>query len=150
MIRAMAVNEITFLILVVVISLEIGALTAYLIENRKFSRLREKYQRTLVELDFERKAAVAREASFEETTDTVAAKSAGVTSVFFNGAQWDLPWLNKIFPGDERYPHKPDVVVNDFAEFWALVLACRRKEAVDDSRRGRRIHVESGDATRKL
>jgi len=86
----------------------------------------------------------------DSTTDTIAAKSAGVTSVFFNGAQWDLPWLNKIFPGNERYPHKPDVVVNDFAEFWALVLACRRKEAVDDSRRGRRIHVESGDATRKL
>ncbi|TGD74858.1 HAD family hydrolase [Mangrovimicrobium sediminis] len=61
----------------------------------------------------------------DSTTDTIAAKVAGVTSVFFNGAQWDLPWLNKIFPGDERYPHKPDVVVNDFAEFWALVLACR-------------------------
>ena len=58
------------------------------------------------------------------TTDTVAAKTAGVTSVFFNGAQWDQPWLNKIFPGSARYPHKPDVVVNDFAEFWALVLAC--------------------------
>ena len=67
MIRAMAVNEITFLILVIVISLEIGALTAYLIENRKFNRLREKYQRVLVELDFERKAGVAREATFEET-----------------------------------------------------------------------------------
>jgi DNA recombination protein RmuC len=67
----MAVNEITFLILVIVISLEIGALTAYLIENRKFNRLREKYQRTLMELDFERKAAVAREAGFEETTRTL-------------------------------------------------------------------------------
>ncbi len=63
----------------------------------------------------------------DSTTDTVAAKSAGFTSVFFNGAQWDLPWLNKIFPGSARYPHKPDVVVNDFAEFWALVLACRDK-----------------------
>ncbi len=63
----------------------------------------------------------------DSTTDTIAAKTAGVTSVFFNGAQWDLPWLNKIFPGNERYPSKPDVVVNDFAEFWALVLACRRK-----------------------
>ncbi len=63
----------------------------------------------------------------DSTTDTAAAKRAGVTSVFFNGAQWDLPWLNKIFPGSERFPHKPDVVVNDFAEFWALVLACRRK-----------------------
>ncbi|MEH6590052.1 MAG: HAD-IA family hydrolase [Halioglobus sp.] len=65
----------------------------------------------------------------DSTTDTIAAKSAGVTSVFFNGAQWDLPWLNTIFPGTERYPHKPDVVVNDFAEFWALVLACRDRGA---------------------
>jgi phosphoglycolate phosphatase len=63
----------------------------------------------------------------DSTTDTIAARSAGVTSVFFNGAQWDLPWLNKIFPGSPRYPHKPDVVVNDFSEFWALVLACRDK-----------------------
>ncbi len=64
----------------------------------------------------------------DSTTDTVAAKTAGVTSVFFNGAQWDQPWLNTIFPGDERYPHKPDVVVNDFAEFWALVLACQEAD----------------------
>jgi phosphoglycolate phosphatase len=61
----------------------------------------------------------------DSTTDTASAKRAGVTSVFFNGAQWDLPWLQKIFPGTPRHPHKPDVVVNDFSEFWALVLACR-------------------------
>lgn len=60
----------------------------------------------------------------DSTTDVIASKVAGVTSVFFNGAQWDQPWLNKIFPGNDKYPHKPDVVVNDFAEFWALVLAC--------------------------
>jgi len=60
----------------------------------------------------------------DSTTDTIAAKSAGITSVFFNGAQWDQPWLNRIFPGNERYPYKPDVVVNDFAEFWAMTLAC--------------------------
>ena len=60
----------------------------------------------------------------DSTTDTIAARNAGATSVFFNGAQWDQPWLNTIFPGNPRYPHKPDVVVNDFAEFWALVLAC--------------------------
>ncbi|MCG8672960.1 MAG: HAD-IA family hydrolase [Pseudomonadales bacterium] len=60
----------------------------------------------------------------DSTTDTIAAKRAGQTSVFFNGAQWDLPWLEKIFPGSETHPHKPDVVVNDFSEFWALVLAC--------------------------
>lgn len=60
----------------------------------------------------------------DSTTDVIAAKRAGLTAVFFNGAQWDLPWLNKIFPGTHKHPHKPDVVVNDFSEFWALVLAC--------------------------
>ena len=60
----------------------------------------------------------------DSTTDVIAAKRAGMTSVFFNGAQWDLPWLNRIFPGTHKHPDKPDVVVNDFAEFWALVLAC--------------------------
>ena len=63
----------------------------------------------------------------DSTTDVVAAKTAGITSVFFNGAQWDLPWLNKIFPGTEQYPYKPDVVVNDFSEFWAMVLSCRMR-----------------------
>lgn len=61
----------------------------------------------------------------DSTTDTISAKKAHVTSVFFNGAQWDQEWLDKIFPGTERHPHKPDVVVNDFGEFWALTLACR-------------------------
>jgi phosphoglycolate phosphatase len=60
----------------------------------------------------------------DSTTDMIAAKRAGMTAVFFNGAQWDLPWLHKIFPGTRRHPEKPDVVVNDFSEFWALVLAC--------------------------
>jgi len=60
----------------------------------------------------------------DSTTDTIAAKRAGMTNVFFNGAQWDSPWLGKIFPGTEKHPYKPDVVVNDFSEFWALVLAC--------------------------
>ncbi|PSF07161.1 HAD family hydrolase [Marinobacter fuscus] len=60
----------------------------------------------------------------DSTTDIIAAKRAGMTAVFFNGAQWDLPWLNRIFPGTHKHPDKPDVVVNDFSEFWALVLAC--------------------------
>ena len=60
----------------------------------------------------------------DSTTDVIAAKRAGMTSVFFNGAQWDQPWLNRIFPGTHKHPDKPDVVVNDFSEFWALVLAC--------------------------
>ncbi|HEA53766.1 HAD family hydrolase [Marinobacter antarcticus] len=60
----------------------------------------------------------------DSTTDVIAAKRAGMTSVFFNGAQWDQPWLNQIFPATHKHPDKPDVVVNDFSEFWALVLAC--------------------------
>jgi phosphoglycolate phosphatase len=60
----------------------------------------------------------------DSTTDVIAAKRAGMTAVFFNGAQWDQPWLNQIFPGTHKHPDKPDVVVNDFSEFWALVLAC--------------------------
>ncbi|RLU02157.1 MAG: HAD family hydrolase [Ketobacter sp.] len=64
----------------------------------------------------------------DSTTDIIAAKTGGFTGVFFNGAQWDLNWLQTIFPGNERYPHKPDVVVNDFSEFWALVLACLRND----------------------
>ena len=59
----------------------------------------------------------------DSTTDVVAAREAGMTAVFFNGAKWDAAWLHKIFPGSERHPHQPDVVVADFSEFFALVLA---------------------------
>lgn len=75
-------------------------------------------------------AQLGREAAMDiwyvgdSTTDIVASKLGGFTGVFFNGAQWDQNWLTTIFPGSPRYPHKPDVVVNDFSEFWALVLAC--------------------------
>ncbi|MGC1507371.1 HAD family hydrolase [Ketobacter sp.] len=63
----------------------------------------------------------------DSTTDVIAAKTGLFTSVFFNGAQWDQTWLHKIFPGNQRFPHQPDVVVNDFSEFWALTLACLRR-----------------------
>ena len=63
----------------------------------------------------------------DSTTDVISTKRAGMTSVFFNGAQWDQPWLETIFPASEKYPHQPDVVVNDYSEFWALVLACLNK-----------------------
>lgn len=64
----MTINEITFLILAIVISLEIGALAAYLIENRKYNRLRDKYTRLLTALEYERKVAVHKEATYRETT----------------------------------------------------------------------------------
>ena len=57
----------------------------------------------------------------DSTTDTVAAKSAGVTSIFYNGAGWDQHWLDKIFPGTVRHPHQPDAVVRDSAELLGLV-----------------------------
>ena len=75
----------------------------------------------------------------DSTTDVSAAKQAGMTSVFFNGAQWDLPWLEKIFPGTPQYPYRPDVVVNDFSEFWALVLACLNHIASAKEREQARI-----------
>jgi phosphoglycolate phosphatase len=80
----------------------------------------------------------------DSTTDTIAAKRAGITSVFFNGAQWDLPWLQKIFPGTERHPHKPDVVVNDFTELWELVHACWERDSRRHVREVPRIPLLTG------
>lgn len=60
----------------------------------------------------------------DSTTDTVAAKEGGVISIFYNGAHWDTAWLDKIFPGTNKHPHKPDAVVNNFAEFMQLVESC--------------------------
>ena len=57
----------------------------------------------------------------DSTTDIIAAKRAGVTAVFYNGAGWDTEWIDKIFPGTVKHPHKPDTVVNNFREFMHLV-----------------------------
>ncbi len=57
----------------------------------------------------------------DSTTDIIAAKKAGVTSVFYNGAKWEPDWVAKIFPGTKNHPHQPDYVVNDFNEFLELV-----------------------------
>ena len=59
----------------------------------------------------------------DSTTDTVAAKEAGVTNIFYNGANWDDNWLMKIFPGTTKHPHKPDYIVHNFSEFKSLVEA---------------------------
>ncbi|MGI9224863.1 MAG: HAD family hydrolase [Woeseiaceae bacterium] len=60
----------------------------------------------------------------DSTTDVIAAKRAGITSVFFNGAGWDHAWINKIFPGTEGHPHQPDAIVDSFAEFKWLFEEC--------------------------
>lgn len=52
----------------------------------------------------------------DSTTDIVAAKEAGVTAVFYNGAQWDEAWMNRIFPRTPRHPHAPDFVVSSLAD----------------------------------
>lgn len=60
----------------------------------------------------------------DSTTDTIAAKEAGVFNVFYNGAHWDREWLNKIFPCTDKHPHKPDLVVDNFREFMQVVEMC--------------------------
>ncbi len=67
----MQMNEITFLILVIVISLEIGAVTAYLMENRKYDKLRYRYARLVEAYRYERKASEQQTALFEQTTATL-------------------------------------------------------------------------------
>lgn len=63
----------------------------------------------------------------DSTTDTIAAKEAGVTSIFFNGANWDERWMDQIFPGTEKHPHVPDAIVNNFSEFESLVVRSHSK-----------------------
>lgn len=72
----------------------------------------------------------------DSTTDTVAAKEAGVTSIFYNGAQWDAAWMNKIFPCTNKHPHAPDAVVNHFRELIQLVESSG--SGIDYSASGRR------------
>lgn len=56
----------------------------------------------------------------DSTTDVIAAKRAGVTSIFYNGAHWDQVWLDKIFPGTVSHPHQPDGVVDSIGELVEL------------------------------
>jgi phosphoglycolate phosphatase len=57
----------------------------------------------------------------DSTTDMIAAKEAGITGIFYNGAHWDQEWINKIFPGTVTHPHQPDAVVDNFKELMHLV-----------------------------
>lgn len=56
----------------------------------------------------------------DSTTDVIAAKQAGVTAVFYNGAGWDRAWIDRIFPGTIRHPHVPDAVVGSLGDLNAL------------------------------
>ena len=57
----------------------------------------------------------------DSVADVTAGKSAGVTTVFYNGAAWNRSWIDKIFPGTEKYPHRPDAVVTNLDELAALI-----------------------------
>jgi phosphoglycolate phosphatase len=60
----------------------------------------------------------------DSTTDTASAKSAGITSVFYNGTHWDQAWLDNIFPGTPDHPYKPDAVIERFQDLTKLVRDC--------------------------
>ncbi|MGB1220634.1 MAG: HAD family hydrolase [Alcanivoracaceae bacterium] len=47
----------------------------------------------------------------DSTTDIIAARRAGITPIFYNGAGWSQAWIDKIFPGSARHPHRPEAVV---------------------------------------
>ncbi len=57
----------------------------------------------------------------DSTSDTVTAKTAGITSIFFNGAQGNAEWIKTIFPGTAAHPHQPDCVVKSHRELLKLV-----------------------------
>lgn len=56
----------------------------------------------------------------DSTTDVIAAKEAGITSIFYNGAGWPQSWLDKIFPDTIKHPHRPDAVVGSIADLTSL------------------------------
>mgnify|MGYP000223847182 CR=1 FL=1 len=64
----------------------------------------------------------------DSTTDVIAAGEAGITSIFYNGANWSDNWLDKIFPGTLRHPHRPDAVVNSIAEVTRLARLMRAQQ----------------------
>jgi DNA recombination protein RmuC len=64
-------NETAFLILVIVISLGIGAITTYLLALRKYNRLRIKHSRLLEDYRHERSNAEQKEALYKQTTESL-------------------------------------------------------------------------------
>lgn len=61
----------------------------------------------------------------DSTTDVIAAREAGVTAVFYNGAGWDQAWIDKIFPGTVSHPHRPHAVVDNISELLELARHMR-------------------------
>lgn len=57
----------------------------------------------------------------DSTADVTAGKRAGVTTLFYNGAAWKPAWIDKIFPGTPKFPHRPDGVVANLDELLRYV-----------------------------
>ncbi len=70
----------------------------------------------------------------DSTTDVIAAREAGITPIFYNGAGWSRNWIDRIFPGSRRYPHRPEAVVDTIAEVtelarWMMARSLRADRA---------------------
>jgi phosphoglycolate phosphatase len=65
----------------------------------------------------------------DSTSDTISAKAAGVTSVFFNGARGADDWIKTIFPGTAAHPHQPDYIVDSYRALSRLVRLTRERPA---------------------
>jgi phosphoglycolate phosphatase len=61
----------------------------------------------------------------DSTTDVIAAREAGVTAVFYNGAGWDRAWIDKIFPGTVSHPHQPHAVIDSIGDLVELARHMR-------------------------
>lgn len=57
----------------------------------------------------------------DSTTDVISAAEAGVTPIFYNGADWSQDWIDHIFPQTTRHPHAPHGVVKNLPELVDLV-----------------------------
>jgi phosphoglycolate phosphatase len=65
----------------------------------------------------------------DSASDTISAKSAGITSIFFNGVHGDAQWIGAIFPGTAMQPYRPDHIVDNYHDLLRLVeLAIARSQ----------------------
>lgn len=80
----------------------------------------------------------------DSTTDVIAARLAGVTPIFYNGAGWNTAWINKIFPGTLKHPHQPDAVVGSIAELAGLARLMKAQALRVE--RARQQDISAGDS----
>ncbi len=57
----------------------------------------------------------------DSTTDIIAGHRAGTTTLFYNGAQWNTDWLQRIFPRTPVFPEAPDAIFQNFAALERLI-----------------------------